>query len=105
MLAQLAGWYRRGELGRFDHGGGERASTTPFDRRPGIEQLGLRLTRLARSSRRESSRGDGTNAKLDSRPSAITGPRPQAPIAYCISLSVTLPQGSNTRFRAVARKE
>ena len=36
---------------------------------------------LAWSSRRGSSRGDGANAKLDSRPSAITGPRTQAP--YC----------------------
>ena len=41
-----------GRMGRFDRGGDERASTTPFDRRPGVEQLALRLTRLARSSRR-----------------------------------------------------
>ncbi len=56
-------------MGRLDQGGGEGALTTPFDRRPGIEQLGLRLTRLARLSRRESSLGDGTNAKPDSRAS------------------------------------
>ena len=69
VLAQLAGWYRRGDWVDLTV-----AATNARQQRHSIAGLGssssgLRLTRLARSSRRESDRGDWAE-----RSSSTAGP-------------------------------